>query len=270
MTNEELSILKRITAITREVPEPVLEALIKSLQNSGVKPTKSEIKLISSQIIQPSVRALVLDLFHEWRENNYNPDSEALAWALKSACYADRSRRESQKLELVWTGPTTLQSNLRRTDQVLLNLIDDAQESLIIITFAAYKIPDVSAGLVRAAERGVHIVLILESAEVSIGKVAHEALAALGGAVAQLSEVYVWPIARRPKDKNGHHGSLHVKCAIADESITLISSANLTEYALNLNMELGTMIRGGSLPRQAAAHIRSLIENGTLMRIADN
>jgi phosphatidylserine/phosphatidylglycerophosphate/cardiolipin synthase-like enzyme len=51
--------------------------------------------------------------------------------------------------------------------------------------------------------------------------------------------VYVWPLDKRPKDGAGRHGSLHAKCAVADEAAAFISSANLTKYALNLNAQKG-------------------------------
>ena len=47
---------------------------------------------------------------------------------------------------------------------------------------------------------------------------------------------YRWPLERRPRDDEGRHGSLHAKCAVADRELLLISSANLTHYALSLNM----------------------------------
>ena len=41
---------------------------------------------------------------------------------------------------------------------------------------------------------------------------------------------------------------MHVKAAVADSRIAFLSSANLTEAALERNMELGVLIRGGHLP----------------------
>ena len=63
-------------------------------------------------------------------------------------------------------------------------------------------------------------------------------------------------------------GSLHAKCAVADQATAFISSANLTEYALSLNMELGMLVKGGSLPRELAAHLRGLIQGRILVRCA--
>ena len=63
------------------------------------------------------------------------------------------------------------------------------------------------------------------------------------------------------------HGSLHAKCAVADAATLLISSANLTAYALSLNMELGLLVRGGPQPQEVAAHFTGLIQRGVLLPV---
>jgi phosphatidylserine/phosphatidylglycerophosphate/cardiolipin synthase-like enzyme len=55
---------------------------------------------------------------------------------------------------------------------------------------------------------------------------------------------------------------LHAKIALADGRAMLISSANLTEYAMTLNMEMGILVRGGSLPVQVEKHLKRLSEMG--------
>jgi phosphatidylserine/phosphatidylglycerophosphate/cardiolipin synthase-like enzyme len=77
--------------------------------------------------------------------------------------------------------------------------------------------------------------------------------------------VYVWPRDKRPTDAAGRYGSLHAKCAVADEAAVLVSRANLTEYALHLNMELGLLMRGGDLPGHLVGHLRRLIREGVLV-----
>jgi phosphatidylserine/phosphatidylglycerophosphate/cardiolipin synthase-like enzyme len=42
----------------------------------------------------------------------------------------------------------------------------------------------------------------------------------------------------------------------------LVSSANLTEYALTLNMEMGILVRDGPLPGQVKVHLDRLVEQG--------
>jgi phosphatidylserine/phosphatidylglycerophosphate/cardiolipin synthase-like enzyme len=71
---------------------------------------------------------------------------------------------------------------------------------------------------------------------------------------------------KRAKDDNGKPGILHVKCAVTDGRWLFLSSANLTEYAFTLNMELGLLVTGGSLPGQVEAQFDRLIEVGVLAR----
>ena len=93
--------------------------------------------------------------------------------------------------------------------------------------------------MLEAARRGVEVSLIFEPPHTSAGKAALASLDALGPEIRSLAEVYVWPLDKRPKDGAGRHGLLHAKCAVADEAAAFISSANLTEYALNLNAQNG-------------------------------
>lgn len=62
------------------------------------------------------------------------------------------------------------------------------------------------------------------------------------------------------------HNSLHIKCAIADAKHLFIYSANLTEYALTLNMEMGLLVHSQELATQVLEHIECLIHQGTLMK----
>jgi cardiolipin synthase len=51
---------------------------------------------------------------------------------------------------------------------------------------------------------------------------------------------------------------------VADRQLLFVSSANLTGYALTINMELGVLIRGGALPGDVATQVDRLIEGGVL------
>jgi len=188
----------------------------------------------------------------------------SLAWALRAASSMDEYHRRSQSIEIVWTGPSFQGCALRRTDQVLLDLVQGAHHSLTIVTFAAYDIPHIAQALKEAAKRRIEITMILESSDASAGKLSFVALDALGTMAAKIARIYVWPMDKREKDESGHYGCLHVKCAIADDSVALISSANLTGYALNLNMELGLLIRGGDIPPSIAGYLRQMIKSGVL------
>ena len=54
---------------------------------------------------------------------------------------------------------------------------------------------------------------------------------------------------------------------MADGRWLFLSSANLTEYAFTINMELGVLVTGGKLPGQVQEHFDRLIEAGQLVRV---
>ncbi len=120
--------------------------------------------------------------------------------------------------------------------------------------------------LEKAAKRGVEIKIIIESPESSESKITFDTISALGPALRSMARVFVWPYAKREVTSDGKYGSLHAKIAINDDQL-YISSANLTEYAMNLNMEMGILLTGGGLPEQTQCHFDDLIASGILIQI---
>ena len=55
-------------------------------------------------------------------------------------------------------------------------------------------------------------------------------------------------------------GRVHAKVAVADRRMCFVTSANLTGYAMERNMEAGLLVTGGGIPAQLNAHLRSLID----------
>jgi hypothetical protein len=107
--------------------------------------------------------------------------------------------------------------------------------------------------------------LVVESPHRIEGQKAYSTLAALGPTVAGRCGVYLWPIEGGFKGGTGKPGLLHVKCAVADGRWLCLSSANLTEYAFSINMELGVLITCGTTPVQVETHFRRMIDSGTLV-----
>jgi phosphatidylserine/phosphatidylglycerophosphate/cardiolipin synthase-like enzyme len=169
-------------------------------------------------------------------------------------------------VELVWTGPDVGVVPLRRTEQVVLQVIDSATERLLVVSYAVFNVPRICEALVRAADRSVAINLVVESPDRIEGRKAYSTLAALGPTVAGRCGVYLWPIEGRIKGGAGRPGLLHVKCAVADGRWLFLSSANLTEQAFSINMELGVLITGGTTPAQVEAVFGKMIESGTLAK----
>lgn len=257
--------LQRIVKVAAEIASPAIEQFCDALERLPTGFGQAELAALVDGFAQPEVRAALSSLLNDWRQQGRNVTPLELAWALRAANSTDEFHRLRQSIEMVWSGPLSGASTFRRTDQALLELIQTAKHSIIVVTFAAYKIPNIAAALVAAAKRGVKISLILESTEESEGAVTFNAIAAMGTELARAATVYAWPMEKRGVDAKGNRGALHVKCAVADDEAVLISSANLTEHAMNLNMELGLLVRGGELPRSLAGHLRSLIQKEILV-----
>jgi len=213
-------------------------------------------------------RAQVAAFLDAWRAHEPELQPAEVAMALRAAAATARHYRRVQSVDLIWTGPGVLDVPLRRTDQALLDVIQAAAHDVLIVSFAVYKIPAVTHALIRAYERGVRLRICVEAPEPSGQRITYDTIQALGRAVQQRATIYIWPRDQRAQSPQGKTGSLHAKCAVADTSLLFLSSANLTEYAMQLNMEMGVLIRGGPLPGQVATHFTRLIESGVLREVA--
>jgi cardiolipin synthase A/B len=185
-----------------------------------------------------------------------------VALAVRCAADAVGEVRGEQQVSVVWTGPASYEVPVRATSAVLAEVIEEARKSLVIVSFAAYKVAAVVEALRAAADRGVDVRLILESVVESKGKLTHDAKEAfeiLGGVVS----FYVWPAELRVS-QGGGHASMHAKCAVADRRTAFVTSANLTGSAMTDNMELGLVVRGGDVPKRIANHFEALTTSGTL------
>jgi len=60
---------------------------------------------------------------------------------------------------------------------------------------------------------------------------------------------------------------LHAKVAIADTSRALIGSANLTEAALQRNIEIGVLLSAPTPIASIRGHFEALIHNGVLLQV---
>lgn len=251
------------------VPPSLVAACVSFATEVSAEATERVVELVAAGRVRSARAALTGDaalrfeaLLTEWRLVGNAVDDVSVANAIRGASQAITSERMRQRVELVWTGPTAISSTLRSTAPALLEVINGARESVYLVTFAAYKVPEVSESLQAALRRGVRVVVVLESSSVSGGKVSFDPLPHLVSAFPSDLEVYTWPLNERQTNSRGKCGSLHAKFAVADRNRLLVSSANLTEHAFNLNIELGVLIAGGSAPLEAAEHVDELIRRG--------
>lgn len=221
---------------------------------------------ILQSISNPRLRRSVEDLLAAWRDDqSFNWQSRELAAAITSAIYTFEAEQNALSVDLVWTGPSTSSLAIRRTDQVLLQLIQDCHYTLTLISFAIYNVPEIVQALATALDRGVQLRILAETPESSQGKVAYGLEATFGPDILNRAQVWVWPREKRPVSKDGRYGSLHVKGAIVDDCRLFITSANLTEYALALNMELGVVIRSEPLANQLKGQLEVMIREEVIV-----
>ncbi len=81
-----------------------------------------------------------------------------------------------------------------------------------------------------------------------------------------------WPGSSRPMvyydprslDLDGPAGVLHAKAVVTDDEAVFVTSANLTEAALDRNIEVGLLVRDRALAATVSSHFRELIDRGLL------
>ena len=259
------NLLEQIRCVAQEIPASTLDALIRVLMT--VK--QGELQKMKHNLLQLIPRASWRQVFNHlievWQTETNELDGGAIAIALSTAAYHQAQLRQELSVELVWTGPNPDSLPLRRTDQTLLQLIRDAQQNLLIVSFAIYNIPEIVQALIAALDRGVNVRIIAETPKASDGKISFGLTTTFGSEVLRRSQLYVWLKAKRPVDNQGRYGSLHAKCAVCDRQHLFLSSANLTKYAMSLNLEMGVLIHNQSLSEQAVQQINSLILHGDLV-----
>lgn len=259
-------LLTVITTLGLELPAPVIAQVARAIHSAPSGAWTTVLNRAQQTVGTPHARNALARLIATWQQEAPDVTPEAVALALEVAAATAAHVQAQQRVELVWTGPAST-IPFRRTAQAVQQVIDEAQQELIIVAFAVYDVPEIGQALLRAANRGVHIWLIIESPQESAGKIAYDGLAAFGPQVVDRATVLRWLREQRPHDTTGKYGSLHAKCAVADGTVAFVSSANLTHYALNLNMELGVMIHGGRVPQQVAGHWRQLVQEAVLVRV---
>lgn len=181
----------------------------------------------------------------------------ALALALESAALV-AGQAAARRSDIVVSDSATV----RLTGSVISELIHDCRESLLIVSFAAFGVTEVVHELARAARRGVRIDLVLETTAEEGGALRGPVGAAAAfQAIRQDATFWTWPAARRPAI-GASRAALHAKLVAANQRVALLGSANLTDKALALNLELGVIIRDPEVVRRMVRHFRSLMRPG--------
>jgi cardiolipin synthase len=218
---------------------------------------------LASNIVSGANSDLVVRLRKAWAVAPAVTGKE-IAFGLRSATHTATLIGTAESIDLVWTGPKTGLIPTRNTEQAIREVIEEAQKSLFIVSYVFYNATSIVNCLNDATKRGVSVRILLESSTDHGGAVTGDGIAAMHRAVPD-AHLYIW----NPTEKAVSAGSLtaavHAKCAVADHRIAFVTSANLTSAAMERNMELGILVRGGTTPDRLHNHLNALVHTRTIL-----
>ena len=170
---------------------------------------------------------------------------------------AARQHAHARRALPVWTGPGSI-GEQRLTTAVLHELLVAARERILLVSYAAYTLPEVAADLEAAVERGCQVDVAFETAEDSAGAYTgpHRPFAHVAG-------ISRW---RWPAEQRDGGAVLHAKLLVIDGRRAFVGSANLTARALQHNLEVGVVTNDVDLATQLEDHVRRLMSSGILRR----
>ena len=190
------------------------------------------------------------------KEEDSVTTSECIA-ALRASNTVRWGTADREKVELVWTGVSTPLVSTRKTEQVLLETIEAAENELFIVSYVAYDVDSIVKALRKAIARGVKIEILMESTSDYGGRISMDSIALFKREVPE-AILYWW---------NESGASVHAKCAVSDGKVAFVTSANLTGAAMEKNMELGIKIEGGDIPRRLHDHLEALVTTRKIERV---
>lgn len=190
---------------------------------------------------------------------------------------ADAATSRTLKPDLVWSGPEVPGLSARDTRRVYEELLASAEHSVLASTYAFFDGQKAFRVLAnRMAQRpNLRVTLLLNiqrrrkdttAAEFLIRKFADNFWGA------------EWPGEARPNvfydprslDAEGPGGVLHAKTLVVDDEAVFVTSANLTEAALDRNIEVGLLVRDRALAASVSSHFHAFIDQDVLRPLPAN
>jgi phosphatidylserine/phosphatidylglycerophosphate/cardiolipin synthase-like enzyme len=173
--------------------------------------------------------------------------------------------------DFVWSGPEAPGLHARDTRRVYEELLGSAERSVWACTYFFFDGPRAFDILARRMDaRSELSVTLLLNIQRKRGDTTGS-----GQLVRRFADRFWtldWPGLSRPRvyydpralEPEGPTGVLHAKALVVDYESVFVTSANLTEAALDRNIEVGLLVRDRALAATVSSHFRVLIERGLL------
>jgi phosphatidylserine/phosphatidylglycerophosphate/cardiolipin synthase-like enzyme len=178
---------------------------------------------------------------------------EAVAATLR--VIASTVERTPSPPTLVWSGPQ-LPGDSVRTTAAVVRLIDEAEESVLASTYSGTATAPFVQALRRAAQRRLAITVVCDVSQ------RRDCAEAIRGAVPRARVLgYCDPETGQPRMQ-------HSKVLVIDDRAALVTSANLSYAAVELNLEAGVLIEDFALASQITRRFADLLAAGNLQDLA--
>ncbi len=191
----------------------------------------------------------------------------AAAWIRTVEHAASRTPRP----DLVWSGPEVPGLHARDTRRVYEELLGSAERSVWVSSYAYFDGPRAFDVLAQRmdARPDLRVILLLN---IQRGRGDTTAAEELVRRFADRFWGTDWPGSSRPTvyydprsvEPDGPLGVLHAKAVVADDEAVFVTSANLTEAALDRNIEIGLLVRDRALAASVSSHFQGLIDRRLL------
>ncbi len=263
---DESPLVLLISDFVQNTPPEIVEEVLNTVYCWNEIPSDYQKSKLLLSIQSPQIKNKLQKLIDFWVNNFPELTSLGIYLSIQSSLATLRTSY-FPSTELIWTGPSNSSTTFRRTDQALLELIHGTTNHLLVVSFAVYKAQPITDAIENAIRRNVNVIICLEDSNGSQGKLSFSGLSAFSESIFKLASFYTWPIENRPHASDGKFGSLHAKIGVADHEKVFISSANLTDYAMDLNMEMGVLIKDKLIGKQITDLFNNLIVNSILKKI---
>ena len=173
--------------------------------------------------------------------------------------------------DLVWSGPEVPGLHARDTRRVYEELLGSAGRSVWACSYAYFDGPRAFEVLAQRMDStpALRVTLLLNIQRRRGDTTAADQL------VRKFADRFWgtdWPGSSRPLvyydprslKPDGPAGVLHAKAVVTDDESVFITSANLTEAALDRNIEIGLLLRDRALAASVVSHFRGLIDRRLL------
>lgn len=252
-----------VTQFVLEEPTDRVRAYVEGLAAGRITLASTAARLRSEFVLGPRTLERIGELASHWKKIAGQGTEVLLGEVIEGQlALRDLVAARAPVCELVWTGDQPAGSRVRSTLPVMEEMIGLAHETILVVSYALWLGLEAGGLVEQLAVRsstGVSVTFVVDARYED------------GRNVRALRQR--WPKGRRPptvyswQDSEDSIAKLHAKVLVVDQRDVLISSANMTSYAMARNLEMGLRVQGDPAA-EAARHFDTLIRKGVFEEVA--